>query len=282
MTRRCIQVNNEIAPRARKNLPSADSVIILARARANVDGENNFVRMQIFVDAADAPCDKRGVETNQSRSADETEGTVAMAQITYGDHTRDLDKLPATSLVALASAGFAHTLGNVVASKISSELHAVLDPSAPEGMSKEQAKAWFKAEAAKYRVANPAKITEWNAMHQAAVLKAIDEGTLGVHAARGPSASADPLMAEMRKLAKVQISDILAAAQMKFPGKVKGVEQTVTLKGVAYTGEQLIANRLDPAYERNNRKAIEDEAKRNLAARKREAERHAQAGVDAL
>lgn len=264
---------------------------------ATATGENFFAMGQIFVDATLCRWHIDDVETINSDPPTKREDKI-MATITYGDHTRDLDKLPASSLVALASAGFAHTLGNVVASKISSELHAVLDPTAPEGMSKEQAKAWFKAEAAKYRVANPAKITEWNARHQAAVLKAIDEGKLGVHGARGPSASVDPLMAEMRKLAKVQISDILGAANMKFPGtktsktkvmvdgkeveQVSRVAETVTLKGVTYTGEQLIANRLDPAYERNNRKAIEDEAKRNLAARKREAEKHAQAGVDAL
>lgn len=195
-------------------------------------------------------------------------------EITYGNHKIDLESIPQTSVIALASAGLAHTLGNVVASKIVAEIRKAINSEKPSGVTTEAVKAW--------RSANEDKISALSAKFQGEALAAIAEGKLGVHSPRRPSASADPLQAEMRKLAKTQITDILIAAGMKFPGVVKGKASTVTLKGKEWTGEELVSNRLDVAYPNNNREAIEAEAKRNLAARKRAVEANAKVGVEAL
>jgi hypothetical protein len=212
------------------------------------------------------------------------QGVFQMATIEYGEHKLDLATLPETSLVALAQAGLAHTLGNVVASRVVAEIRKAINPEKPSDVTTEAVKAWRKT--------NEDKISVLSVKFQSESLEAINAGTLGVHVARGPSASADPLQAEMHRIAKAQISVILSGAGMKFPGAklVKGkdgnpdtrVPETVTLKGSPWTGAQLIANRLDPDYPNNNRAEIEREAKSILAARKRDAEKQAAKGVDSL
>jgi len=197
-----------------------------------------------------------------------------MATLTYGDHQFDTATLPESSVNALIAAGLAHNLGNVVASGVVSDIRREINPEKPSDVTTEAVKAW--------RAANAEAIARFTEARVAAQVKAIREGTLGVHAPRGPSASADPLMAEMRKIAKQQITDILVASGMKFPGKKDGKEQTITLKGKAFTGEQLIANRLNPEYPNNNREAIEREAKRAIEARAKAASKNAEAGVDSL
>src|SRR5580658_8429928 len=203
------------------------------------------------------------------RSAYQREPKMTL-EITYGDHKLDLEALPQTSIVALASAGLAHTLGNVVASKIVAEVRKTINADKPSDVTTEAVKAWRKA--------HEADISAMSGRYQSEALAAIVAGTLGVHSPRAPKASSDPLMTEMRKIAKAQIVAILTAAKLTFPGK----DKTLELKGTSYTGEQMIANRLDVEYPKNNREAIEKEAKAVLAARKREMDKLADAGVDAL
>ena len=186
-----------------------------------------------------------------------------MTQLTYGDHTIDPATLPETSLHALLHEGFTHYLGNRVASKVS----VWCDAQAGEG---EDSKTW--------KVANAEAVSAKAAEFRADMIAKLIAGTIGERSLRGPSASADPLAAEMRKIAKAQITAILVASGMKFPTK----DSTISLKGQAFTGDELVANRLNPEYAKNNREAIEREAKRNLDARKREAAKMAEAGVDSL
>lgn len=201
-----------------------------------------------------------------------------MAEISYGDYKFDHAELPMASLVALAQSGLSHELGNVVASGVVADIRKTVNPEKPSDVTTEAVKAW--------RAAHPEQVAAFASARVTAKLEAIRNGTLGVSAPRGPSASADPLTAEMRKLAREQITAILEAAGMKFPGfSGKGDARkalTVTLKGKAFTGDELIANRLDAEYPNNNREAIEREAKRNLDARAKAKAKMAEGGVDSL
>lgn len=194
-----------------------------------------------------------------------------MPNLTYGENiTLDTTAIPVASLIALAQRGLNHELGNVVASKVVGDIRKTINPGSPADVTTEAIKAW--------RAANEAEVAKMTQGYQALAVKAIEAGALGVRAASGGGASVDPLTREMRAIAKREITDILAASGLKFPGKTKDGEATVTLKGVAHTGEALVARRL--AGEHRDR--IEKEANRTLTARKREAEKNAAGGLDSL
>lgn len=194
-----------------------------------------------------------------------------MSNLTYGENiTLDTTAIPVVSLIALAQRGLNHELGNVVASKVVGDIRKAINPGSPADVTTEAIKSW--------RAANEAEVAKMTQGYQALAVKAIEAGALGVRAASGGGASVDPLTREMRGIAKREITDILAASGLKFPGKTKAGEATVTLKGVAHTGEALVARRL--AGEQRDR--IEKEANRTLAARKREAEKNAAGGLDSL
>lgn len=195
-----------------------------------------------------------------------------MEKLTYGDHSVDFDGLPEATRYAIAHEGFVHFLGNRVASRVA----GWCESQAGDGATKEAVKAWKDSHAD--------AVNEQAAAFREATLKAMLDGTLGVRATSGPRAATDPLGAEMRKIAKEQITMILAAHGLKFPiGKDEsGAPKTVSIRGVVRTGEQLISDRLDPDYPRNNRDAIEAEAKRNLAAKAKAAAKLAEAGIEGL
>src|SRR5258708_3426599 len=109
-----------------------------------------------------------------------------MTTFTYGELQIDSDKFHPNAVQALLRRGLSHLLGNEQAAKLGPE------------------SAWGKANAnaTKEQVA-AAKL----AMQQSAIATLYD-GTIGVRASSGPKA--DPLMSEMRKIAKFEVTGILA------------------------------------------------------------------------
>lgn len=195
-----------------------------------------------------------------------------MEKLTYGDHSVDFDGLPEATRYAIAHEGFVHFLGNRVASRVA----AWCESQAGENATKEAVKAW--------KDSHPDAVNAQAGMFRTSTLEAMLAGTLGVRSSSGPRAASDPLGAEMRRIAKEQIMAILSASGLKFPvGKDEsGAPKTITIRGVAVTGEQLVTQRLDPDYPRNNREAIEAEAKRNLAAKAKAAAKLSEAGIEGL
>lgn len=148
-----------------------------------------------------------------------------MTTFTYGKHTVDTANLPEASIAAMFRRGLSHFLGNEQASKVaayfdpdrkSADGEARLDDT-PEN--REKVKADFQAKA----------------------VDALLAGTVGV-STRGPTV--DPIETEINRIARREVHDILKASGVKPPKKAT---DTVTIGGTAYTTDQLIARRLDPA-----------------------------------
>jgi len=176
-----------------------------------------------------------------------------MTTFTYGDLQIDSDKFHPNAVQALLRRGLSHLLGNEQAAKVGPE------------------SAWGKANAnaTKEQVA-AAKL----AMQQSAIATLYD-GTIGVRASSGPKV--DPIMSEMRKLAKAEIVAILATQKTPEGKKVAFPtgDKTVTVGADTLTGEQLIGRRLAKHGER-----IKAEASRNIAAQAKKAKQVVEAGVD--
>ncbi len=190
-----------------------------------------------------------------------------MTILTYGDHSIDTAQLPESSLVALMNEGLTHYLGNRVASRVSGWCEA----QAGENATKELVKVW--------KDSHEAEVSAQAATFRQETIDKLLAGTIGVRAARGPSASADPMVAEMRKLAKEELVAMLAKAGMKFPKKD---EALIFANGTKLTGDEMIARRLDAERQGNNREAIERQAKRNLDARRKAADAVDVSALDSL
>lgn len=141
---------------------------------------------------------------------------MSLQTIKYGEHTVDISALPPVSLHRLASYGLAHFLGNQMASKVVAwserEENANATPEA-----KQAAKAQFQANG----------------------MKALLDGTIGQHAARGPVVN--PLENEMDKIAKAEVIVVLKSNNIKVP---KGDEMVEFDNGDKLTMDQLIERRL--------------------------------------
>ena len=176
--------------------------------------------------------------------------------LTYGDITRDPAKLPAISTAALLARGFSHLLGNEQASKIVAKIRSALAEGKPDGYEA------TRADVQAFREANPALVSQWSDEAKANALKALDEGTLGVHVARGPSR--DPIESAMHAIARGEVSEVLKSNTLKVPSG----EKTVTLGGEAFTMDALIDRRLAKHGDR-----IRKEAERKVAESERKAKR---------
>ena len=151
--------------------------------------------------------------------------TTPSLSITYGTHTIDFSAVPPQSIVAMLRRGVSHFLGNEMASKVA----AYFDPD------RKVAEGETRLEDTDE---NRAKI---KADYQAKAVDALLAGTVGV-SNRGPAA--DPIETEINRIARREVGDILKKSGVK-PPKKSG--DTVEIGGTAYTLDQLIARRLDPA-----------------------------------
>lgn len=144
-------------------------------------------------------------------------------EVTYGTHTLNFDSLPPKSTEAMLKRGVSHFLGNEIASKVTT------------------AKKKFAA-ANEGRELAEDEITALRGEFVAKALSALNEGTVGI-ATRGPAA--DPIEAEMDRLAWIEIQGILKANGSKSEGK--GDDRVWAFaNGAKFTKEELIDRRLDP------------------------------------
>jgi hypothetical protein len=175
--------------------------------------------------------------------------------LTYGEITRDESKLPAESVKALMSRGFAHYMGNEQASKIVARIRKELAEGKPEVF--EATRDMVQA----YRTDHEAQVAKWQEEVWKIALAALDEGTVGV-STRGPSK--DPIESAMATIARREVVDVLKGNGLKAP---KG-EETVALGGHSFTMDQLIERRLEKHGER-----VRKEAERAVAEAKRKSDR---------
>jgi hypothetical protein len=138
----------------------------------------------------------------------------------YGDISYDVANGPAATAEAMIRRGFAHLLGNECAAKVT---------------------AYFKEnpeeDTAEARAAMKAEV-------QQAMLAKMVAGTLGV-STRGPAV--DPFEAILARVAKshptLGVVKTLKDNGLAFPKK----GETVTVQGVAYTGDELVKRRIASA-----------------------------------
>lgn len=193
-------------------------------------------------------------------------GRSIMAQLKYGDVTRDSGKLSEVSVNALLARGFSHYLGNEQASKVVAKIRAVLaNGGKASDVTKEAIKAWRENEA------NAKALEAFEVECENAALEALDNGTIGVHVSSGRT-SRDPIQAAMQIIARKEVSDVLKGAGLKSP---KG-EETVDMGGQAFTMDALIARRLEKHADR-----LHKEAERQVAEAARKSKRLAEESAKA-
>jgi hypothetical protein len=138
--------------------------------------------------------------------------------ITYSDYTFDFGVLPEASTEAMLRRGLTHYLGNEISSKVAGA----------RKRAEKNGEAFGEVEEATVRADYIAKAIE-----------ALRNGTVGT-TVRGPAI--DPVEAEMERIAKAEIRDILKAAKLKFVG-AKGEDKVVSLPDGNFTMDELVARR---------------------------------------
>lgn len=81
-------------------------------------------------------------------------------------------------------------------------------------------------------------ITKWEQEYCAAKIAAMYDGTLSVRSVSAPTR--DPVVAAARTIAKAEVTQVLKAHNVKFPGK----DETVTIGDTELDGDTLIERRL--------------------------------------
>lgn len=172
-------------------------------------------------------------------------------EITYGTNTFNFDSLPEASKLGLAKRGLTHLLGNEQAAKVTNWKKKFVEEN--------------KAEPGDDEIA--AKKEEF----VKAAVEAILAGTIG-QGSRGPAT--DPIEAEMERIAKREITDIVRKNGGKWTGK--GEERGVTFgDGTRLTMDEMLERRLaNPEHEPRIRK----EAEKAIKAAAKEAEKAKAAG----
>lgn len=166
--------------------------------------------------------------------------------IQYGDFTFDFDVLPQASLMAMLRRGVSHFMGNEQASRVT---------------------GWFNPDADEPHADTPEARATKKAEFQAAAVKALQEGTVGV-STRGPSV--DPIVSATRGLARGIVAGILKGQKLAVPTG----DKTVTLNGTAYTMTQLIDRQIEKKGD-----SLRKDAEKLVAARAREKAKAQQAAA---
>ena len=170
-----------------------------------------------------------------------------MSHISYGDFKIELAVLPLASQVNLAQRGLAHVLGNEVSSKTVSFIRGKV----VEG-SERKASDVTTEEVKAYRSENETVVLAFEAEARAALVKEIEEGTLG----QGRSTSAKPALSKVdtmaRAIALEELKEILTKNGLKLPTG----EKTLSFSnGDTFTREELISRRLEKHGERIGKEA---------------------------
>lgn len=183
-------------------------------------------------------------------------------EITYGNVTRDFDKLPQASVKAILQRGLTHFLGNEQASKLVGKIESGIT----DGWTEAQVEAFKSSPRAErkqafesFRLNNADLVSGWNKEILDSAVAALDAGTVGA-SVRGPSV--DPLERQMEIIARKGVVTTLGANGIKTP---KG-DEVVVIGGLSLTMSEMIARRLaNPKYapdiEKQARKVIADQAK---------------------
>lgn len=182
-------------------------------------------------------------------------------QLEYGKLSVDTATLPEASLNALIRKGWAHFMGNEQASKVTAWKAKLVDGTP----------ATDTAPAVAGREPSEDEISAAKDAYQAAALKALQDGTVGVSVARGPAVSPEETI--MRGLAKAEITATLKANGLKVP---TGEAVVKFGDGQSFTMAQLIARRLEPegegrSYAQGGR--LKAEAAKEMKRRAREIEK---------
>lgn len=117
--------------------------------------------------------------------------------ITYGEHTFQVEALPEASVKALLSRGLTHFLGNEMAAKVSTAKAKASEAGSPM---------------------TEAAIAEMLVEVRANAVKALLEGTIGVRESSGPRIT--PLDRRMREAAKQELLAKLQVMGVKVPKKM--------------------------------------------------------------
>lgn len=181
--------------------------------------------------------------------------------ISYGSHTVDFATLPPASLLAMVNRGFAHFLGNEVASKVTAAKAKWAETLAAALAVPESDRTPDHVKAIEEGEMGEAQIEELKMALRNAAVKALVDGTVGVREPGQPKAS--PLEVEIRKIATGLVREKLIANGLKVPTG----DKTLTFpNGAAYTMAQLVDRQID-----QKGKEIEATAIKNIAARDRAA-----------
>lgn len=159
-----------------------------------------------------------------------------MANLTYGEVTRDTANLPAETIDALLSRGFAHYFGNEQAAKLTAKIKAAV-ATETNGKATDVERAAVQA----YRAAHPDEVAAWQADIVKSALEALDNGKIGVRESNGPREATDPVGVEVRKMAKARVLELLKSRGFKFPGK----DEVLVLSDGSFSGAELIQRQID-------------------------------------
>lgn len=141
-------------------------------------------------------------------------GTNQMLMFKWTDGTEhDFDALPTTSRQALVNRAVSHVTGNEVASSVVAWIRGEI------AGTDRKAESVTKDEVQKFRADNGAAIDAKVAEFQAAKLKAIIDGTLGVRAPGSGPRQVDPVAREIRKIAETEVGILLSAVRDESTGK---------------------------------------------------------------
>ena len=196
-----------------------------------------------------------------------------MFDFEYAGHKIEFAALPVASQIAMARRGLVHFLGNEQAAKVSARANREQEAAAKAF--KEAYGRDATADEALAFVASDETKQGWKLDFIAEAIKALAEGSVGM-GARGPAV--DPIEAEMERIAKRQVTDILKANGIKVPRKDEAVQFA---DGSRKTMDEMVEGRLvknADAIRKEAEKAVKDR-KRQQDAAKAAAAKAAEAGA---
>lgn len=217
-----------------------------------------------------------GEQTDGLRGNQSFDAPSGVMVITYGEHKIvDFDQLPAASRLALAQRGFAHLMGNEVASSVTGWIkQQVRGANKGKEVTTEEVKAW--------RAANSDAVAEFAKAEADEAMGEILSGTMGTRSSgpRGPKL--DEFAALCRDIAQDEVGDFLvkhqvlarnSAGDYVIPGSSrkpvsggKSPDKLVTIGDESFTLAQLVDRRLAKAEHKGR---IEGEANKRLEAKRR-------------
>ena len=166
----------------------------------------------------------------------------------WGEYEIDNTTVPGPVVDRLLNSALAHIMTNEASSHVVGQIRRKLTPQG--GKASEVTTDAVKAYRADPR--HEEEIAAWEEAFRQAKLAAIRDGSLVVRIARAPSK--DPVETAMRAIAKLEVTAVLKAHGLKFPGK----DETVSDGENEFDGDTLVDRRLShPEHGPRIRKAAE-------------------------